>query len=256
MLDKAVQDIKDHKADIQYLQENKVNKKTKINGQTLGDTTGPDEEKEITLSTKDIDEPIGATEEDHQWFRQDRVSDNPDVKTAKGHVETVSTGTKDDILSKTSVSGHTQKNPHNLSTDDLVVLKNSQKLFVTPDEERRIRSDRLPENTKEELNKKIENISIASIAGNSQSTSGSPVELGNVKALHSDAQISTSPTTCQAWISDDEQRERWRKDYTKWHQKIIQAVKPNIIINTYLSYAFLSLISLHNLSMYSFESLT
>ena len=46
----------------------------------------------------------------------------------------------------------------------------------------------------------------------------------NVKALHSDAQISTSPTTCQAWISDDEQRERWGKDYTKWHQKIIQAV--------------------------------
>ena len=46
----------------------------------------------------------------------------------------------------------------------------------------------------------------------------------NVKALHFDAQISTSPTTCQAWISDDEQRERWGKDYTKWHQKIIQAV--------------------------------
>ena len=46
----------------------------------------------------------------------------------------------------------------------------------------------------------------------------------NVKALHSDAQISTSPTTCQAWISDDEQRERWGKDYAKWHQKIIQAV--------------------------------
>jgi stage II sporulation protein D len=46
----------------------------------------------------------------------------------------------------------------------------------------------------------------------------------NVKVLHSDAQISTSPTTCQAWISDDEQRERWGKDYTKWHQKIIQAV--------------------------------
>jgi peptidoglycan hydrolase-like amidase len=42
----------------------------------------------------------------------------------------------------------------------------------------------------------------------------------NVKALHSDAQISTSPTTCQAWISDDEQRERWGKDYIKWHQKL------------------------------------
>lgn len=184
VLDKAVQDIKDNRTDIQHLQENKVNKGTKINGQTLGDTTGPDEKKEITLYTKDIDEPAGATEEDHQWFRQDRVSNNVDVKVAKEHVETVSTGTKDDTLSKSSVSGHVQKNPHNLSTDDLVVLKNSQKLFVTPDEERRIRSDRLPENTKEELNKKIENISIASIAGNSQSTSGSPVELGNVKALH------------------------------------------------------------------------
>ena len=46
----------------------------------------------------------------------------------------------------------------------------------------------------------------------------------NIKTLHSDAQISTSPATCQAWISDDEQRERWGKDYTKWHQKIIQAV--------------------------------
>ena len=46
----------------------------------------------------------------------------------------------------------------------------------------------------------------------------------NVKALHSDAQISTSPATCQAWISDAEQRKRWGKDYAKWHQKIIQAV--------------------------------
>lgn len=46
----------------------------------------------------------------------------------------------------------------------------------------------------------------------------------NIKTLHSDAQISTSPATCQAWISDAEQRKRWGKDYAKWHQKIIQAV--------------------------------
>ena len=46
----------------------------------------------------------------------------------------------------------------------------------------------------------------------------------NVTALYPEAQITTSPATCQAWISDDEQRERWGKDYTKWHQKIIQAV--------------------------------
>ena len=184
ILDKAVQDIKDNQTYIKALQENKVNKTTRINNIPLGDTTGPDEAKEITLYTKDINEPVGATEEDHQWFKQARVSANADVIAAKTHAETVSTGTKDDTLSKTSVSGHTQKNPHNLSTDDLVVLKNSQKLFITPDEERRIRSDRLPENTKEELNKKIENISIASIAGNSQTASGSPVELGNVKSLH------------------------------------------------------------------------
>ena len=46
----------------------------------------------------------------------------------------------------------------------------------------------------------------------------------NVTALYPKAQITTSPATCQAWISDDEQRERWGKDYIKWHQKIIQAV--------------------------------
>ena len=46
----------------------------------------------------------------------------------------------------------------------------------------------------------------------------------NIKTLHSDAQISTSPATCQAWISDAEQRKRWGKEYAKWHQKIIQAV--------------------------------
>ena len=36
----------------------------------------------------------------------------------------------------------------------------------------------------------------------------------NVTALYPEAQITTSPATCQAWISDDEQRERWGKDYT------------------------------------------
>ena len=46
----------------------------------------------------------------------------------------------------------------------------------------------------------------------------------NVTALHPNAQITTSPVTCQAWISDDVQRERWGKDYTKWHKKIMQAV--------------------------------
>jgi hypothetical protein len=184
-LDDTVRVVGEHETKIDALQKEKVNKDTEINGKKLGlDKQDPNEVNKIELKTIDIDEPENATEEEHQWFTQERVSKNPDVQMAKGHAETVSTGTQDATLSKSSVSGHTQKNPHNLSTDDLVVLKNSQKLFVTSDEERRIRSDKLPDDTKAELNKKIENITIASIAGNSQTTGGSPVELGNVKALH------------------------------------------------------------------------
>ena len=45
-----------------------------------------------------------------------------------------------------------------------------------------------------------------------------------VISLHSDAQITTSSTTCQAWISDAMQRERWGSAYNQWHKKIMQAV--------------------------------
>ncbi len=46
----------------------------------------------------------------------------------------------------------------------------------------------------------------------------------NVLALHAEAQISTSPATCQAWISDEERKNRWGSSYEKWHNKIVQAV--------------------------------
>lgn len=46
----------------------------------------------------------------------------------------------------------------------------------------------------------------------------------NVKALHSLAQLSTSPETCQAWISEDEQKARWGRQYKAYHRKIVQAV--------------------------------
>ncbi len=45
-----------------------------------------------------------------------------------------------------------------------------------------------------------------------------------VTALHPDAQITTSPEICQAWISEDTQRNRWGSNYDKWHSKIQQAV--------------------------------
>ena len=46
----------------------------------------------------------------------------------------------------------------------------------------------------------------------------------NVTALDSRAQLSTSPETCQAWISAEEQERRWGKQYKAYHRKIVQAV--------------------------------
>ena len=45
-----------------------------------------------------------------------------------------------------------------------------------------------------------------------------------VTALHKDAQLSTSPETCQAWIGEETQRNRWGDQYTKYHKKIVRAV--------------------------------
>ena len=46
----------------------------------------------------------------------------------------------------------------------------------------------------------------------------------HVTALDSHAQLSTNPQTCQAWISDAEQKKRWGKNYKDYHRKIVQAV--------------------------------
>ncbi len=45
-----------------------------------------------------------------------------------------------------------------------------------------------------------------------------------VTALHPNAQITTSPDTCQAWIDDGTQKERWGSNYKLWRAKIVQAV--------------------------------
>lgn len=46
----------------------------------------------------------------------------------------------------------------------------------------------------------------------------------NVTALNAQAQLSTSPETCQAWISEDEQKARWGRQYKTYHRKIVEAV--------------------------------
>lgn len=45
-----------------------------------------------------------------------------------------------------------------------------------------------------------------------------------VTALHPKAHITTSPETCQAWIDDAVQKERWGTAYETWREKIVQAV--------------------------------
>lgn len=45
-----------------------------------------------------------------------------------------------------------------------------------------------------------------------------------VTALHPQAQLTTSPETSQAWISEETQKERWGSEYDKLHRKVVRAV--------------------------------
>ena len=173
-LDNIDTQLQDHETRIQYVEKYKVHKNTTVNGYKLGDNTNKAEAKAIVLKTGDIDEGTGLGSTTNLWFTQARVSANTDVVASKNHRNTIS--------ANDNASTHTVVNPHNISTDDLNLLNGTQKIFVTPAEERRIRSDRLPENTISELAKKLENINIQKIAGSS-SNPGSTTNLGNVTAL-------------------------------------------------------------------------
>ena len=126
------------------LENRKVNKTTTINGYALGDNlSNPDEAKAIVLNTDDIDE---KTNPGHLWYTEQRVNDNAHVSEAYNHAIKRGTGTA------------SNQNPHGLSTDDLTILTNSERLFVTKAQERAIRSDRLPVNTIYEIEKQINNL--------------------------------------------------------------------------------------------------
>ena len=171
--------LADHEARITWNEENKVTKTTTINGYTLGDTTGKSEAKAVTLVTGDIQEgaPVGGNI--NLWYTDARVSANADVSAAKAHVETVSlTDDADD---------HVKVNPHNLSTDDINILLDTTKIFVTPEEERRIRADRLPENTIQALqdldDKNMDYLPVTKLGGNRDFPTGSRTLLGNITSL-------------------------------------------------------------------------
>lgn len=166
--------LQDHEDRIQYVEKYKVHKNTTVNGYKLGDGTNKAEAKAVVLKTGDIDEGNGLGSTTNLWFTQARVSQNSDVIASKNHRNTIS--------ANDAAATHTVVNPHNLSTDDIKYLSGTTKVFVTPEEERRIRSDKLPDDTKAELNKKLESIGIQTIEGKSTSP-GATTSLGNVTAL-------------------------------------------------------------------------
>ena len=178
-LDQHEIDLGLHANRLQALEESRVNRGTTINGYTLGDTSNIGEEKKITLYTGDIQEGLGSGDTINEWFTQTKVSNNPNVKTAVAHAATAALND--------NASGHTKVNPHNLSTDDINILMDTSKIFVTPDEERRIRADRLPENTIQALAdldaKNLDSVHITYMEGNSERPGLGPYDVGNIKGI-------------------------------------------------------------------------
>lgn len=178
-LDKHTTDLTEHAGRLTYLEQNKVSKATKINGQKLGDTTDVGEVKDIVLYTGDIAEGLGTGSIINEWFTQEKVSKNTDVKAAKAHA---------DIISLNDNAGsHTKVNPHGLSTDDINILMDTTKIFVTPDEERRIRADRLPDDTIKALAdldaKNLDSVAISYMEGNSNQPGLGPYQVGNITGI-------------------------------------------------------------------------
>lgn len=178
-LDAAEITLGEHENRIDTLEKNRVRKETKINGYALGDTSDKDEAKQINLVTGDVAEGRGSGNNINLWYTDERVSANPDVKKGVAHAEMQS---KQD-----NAVPHEKVNPHNLSTDDINILADTKKIFVTPEEERRIRADRLPDNTIKALEdldlKNLDSIRLSYQEGNSERPGSNIVEVGDFKKL-------------------------------------------------------------------------
>lgn len=127
----------DHEGRITSVENNKVNKTTKVNGYTLGDTTDKDEAKAVVLQTGDIAEGIGLSGALNQWYTEARVSANKDVANATTHIGRKGSGTE------------TNSNPHAMTTDDIEVKTTSDRQFITLDEKNSIAN--LPADTNQAL---------------------------------------------------------------------------------------------------------
>lgn len=164
---------------IEAVEKGKVNKGTTINGYVLGNTTEPSEVRAINLKTGDIAEGNGNNLTTNLWYTEARVNANTSVANATAHINTISTSD--------SASTHTKVNPHNISTDDLTTLTGTAKVFVTPEEERRIRSDKLPDNTIQALSdldaKNLDSVKISYVTGRSSNPGTEIKTLGDAKAI-------------------------------------------------------------------------
>ena len=171
--------LENHANRIQDVENNRVRKETSINGYTLGDTDDKNEIKSFNLQTGDITEGTGKGSKINLWYTEERVSANNDVVSAVAHKNTKS--------STDNASTHVKVNPHNISTDDINILADTTKIFVTPEEERRIRADRLPENTIQALAdldaKNLDTISIDYMEGNSDNPGAGPIHLGDITKI-------------------------------------------------------------------------
>ena len=153
-----------HTEQITELTNGKVDKTTKVNGHTL--------DTDITLTTGDIKEGAGINGEPaNEWYTSEKVAQHQHVSTAYAHSQKKGTATVSDI------------NPHGMATEDITVKENSDRQFVTAAEKARIDITKVPENTINELAKKIENIRIESIDGNSLNPGAEVSTLGNIKAV-------------------------------------------------------------------------
>lgn len=153
-----------HTGQITDLTNNKVDKTTKVNGHTL--------DADVILTTGDIKEGAGINGEPlNEWYTSEKVAQHPHVSTAYIHSQKKGTATVTDT------------NPHGMATEDITVKENSNRQFVTAAEKARININKIPEDTISELAKKIENVRIESINGNSSNPGAEISTIGNVKAV-------------------------------------------------------------------------
>ena len=152
-LDQTESNIKDNTnnintntANIQELYKKKLDKATIINGHVLG---SEDENfaRTITITTGDIQEGMKNGSSDtatiNQWYTNEKVSKHPDVLKAVKHAEEQSLDN--------NVAPHTVVNPHNLSTDDIRILTDTDRLFLTKKEREKITDSKLPGDTWKEI---------------------------------------------------------------------------------------------------------